>query len=952
MVSNVMPMNRKQMKVMVVFAITIMLGATFSGCMDNAGVKEVKGFDMDDIENIDVERKQGSTPVVAAEHTPFYALIGTPIAAYYEGNESMISPLLVKNFTEPSKPVMRFDSQYAYSGEMAITDGTPKNVSLELVPQIWKESDAVVLIEDSEPGYYLGVAATPIASYLNIPVIVTDDTDDVRDLLDDLGVKYTFLCGDLEGHERTWRFTSDQDITNFLVDYVKERFGSVEYLSITNPRDAYPPEVLNTTSFEFSGTLNSVAILPSTLLSTAQGFLSPAYHNFTIPEGWKYARVKLDLINLNSENVESMGDQIMISGGPRIEDLPASQQMYELVQINTMAGIPERDADGDIVTDKVHYETVLYGRDGVTYDLSVIGTWLARKQGEYRLEVTVEQLSDPYISTMPKLSAIAPYLTAYRQGVIWAEPDFAFAATDDVLVNGDTCPGFYVPRKNPKLAEPLNEKIMERHEELNLLLGNISNISGDDTEALWQHYSDNPINIALVGGTTMLPQYIHDNPDTPRDDPMGIYYFGYGTPSDVPYGNIDPNPTDIKNDTYSYWPRQENVVGRITGWDVQDASALVCRTVFYEQIIQDMGDWKNRATVQSGTGTDFQKVPVIEQIKNLLAPILGGAAGDPMKFPSGATRFAGDAVAASIEDGGYEVERTYFTFSQRKGFSDEALQEIKRSGLLNMLLFPKFEIKMVSGEDVVVGGELQLKSNIIYENGHGSMHLYEFGDVVMWGLGIGYFFGPLIMGFLTRISMFATPMAALGTYSARGVEDMELGPSTMMIESCVNGKIDGMYMPNNIGQAYIHAGVNSLLASTTFTNVAGYLKPRPFIHSLGVYAYVKAWYDLLVNGEYPRLNFGMLMHKQMFNDMAENDTTIGMALRNARNDYLPKDANSTFLWVPPLDGEASPTYQGDTGILKPDERGDRVLLKKYNTYLQYAIYGDPAFNPYQPVNNG
>lgn len=947
-----MPMNPKETKILVVFAIAIMIGATFSGCMENAGVKEVKGFDMGDIEDIDVERKQGVTPVVAAEHTPFYALIGTPIAEYYEGNESRVAPLLVKNVSEASRPVARFDSQYAYTGEIAMTERTPENVSLEVVPQIWKKSDAVVLIENSERGYSLGVAATPIASYLNIPVVVTDNTDDVRGLLKDLGVKYTFLCGDLEGHRRTWRFNDDQDVTNFLVTYVKEEFGSVEYLSITNPRDAYPPEVLNTTSFEFSGTLNSVAILPSTLSSTAKGFLQPQSHNFTIPEGYKYARVKVTLVNKNSENVAEMGDYITISGGPRIEDLPAAQQNYELMQINTMAGVPERDESGDIVTDKVHYETVLYDRGGVTYDLSLLGTWLADKQGKYELDVTVEQLSDPYISTMPKLSAVAPYLTAYRQGVLWAERDFAFAATDNVTANGETCPGYYVPRKNPDLATPLNEHLMDMHHELNMLLGNISNISGDKTKALQQHYHDEPINIALVGGATMLPQYIYENPDTPKDDAMGINYFGYGTPSDVIYGNIDPDPDNPKNDTYSYWPQQENVVGRITGWDVQDASALVCRTIFYDEIIQDKGDWKQSATVQSGCGTDFQKIPVIEQVKNLLAPLLGGHAGGPMKFPSGATRFAGDAVAASIENGGYDVTRTYFTASQRKGFSGEALTEIKRSGLLNMLLFPKLEIKMVSGEDVVRGGELQRESNILYENGHGSMHLYEFGDVAMWGLGIGYFFGPLIMGFLTRISMFATPMAALGTYSARGVENMKLGPSTMMIESCVNGKIDGMYVPNNIGQAYIHAGVNSLLASTTFTNVAGYLQPRPFIHSFGVYAYMKAWYDLLVNGEYPRLNFGMVMHKQMFKDMAQNDTTIGRAFRNARNDYFRKDANATFLWVPPLDGEASTTYKGDTGILKPSGRGTRVLPKKYNTYLEYQIYGDPAFNPYQPVNNG
>ncbi|MDD5779024.1 MAG: C25 family cysteine peptidase [Candidatus Thermoplasmatota archaeon] len=938
-------MHRKEIRIAVFFVIAIMVGAVFSGCMNGPKFQEVRGFDMEDIRDIKSERTMGATPVVASEANVFYALIGTPVAEYYDGNESRVAPLLVEDPQDPANPVARFKEQYPFASQFRIVGGTPENVSLDIVKQVWRKSDAVLLIEDSECGYSLGVAATPLAAYLNIPVLVTNDTNNVRFLLKDLGVKYTFLCGDIEGHERTWRFTDGMTITNFLAQLVKEKFGDMGYLAITNPRDAYPPEVLDTVSFSFSGTLASVAILPSTLLSTAQGFLRPGMHNFTIPDDYKYARIKIDLRNMNSEDVDDLGDYISLSGGPRIEDLPAPQQSYELVQITTQAGVPERDANGNIVTDQVHYETVMYGRGGVTYDLSVIGTWLARKEGSYELDVVVEKLSDPYVSTMPQLSSVAPYLAAYRRGIVWAEPEMAFAATDNVTVGGKTCPGFYVPRKNPRLAGPANQHLMEMHGRLNRLLANISHIPVDDLKALREHYRENPIYVALVGGATMVPQYIYDNPDTPLDEPMGIYYFGYGTPSDFIYGNIDPDPRDIKNDTYSYWPYQENIVGRVTGWDAQDASALICRTIFYEEIIGGLGDWKNRATVQSGCGTDFQKVPILEQIKNIMAPLLGGAAGDPMKFPSGATRFNGDAIAATIEEGGFDVERTYFTFSQRKGFSDEALAKIKRAGVLNMLLFPKFEVKAVSGENVVRGGELQPQSNVIYENGHGSMHLYEFGDVVMWGLGLGYFFGPLIMQFLVRVSFFASPLGALGTYSTRGVENMELGPSTMFIESCVNGKIDGMYVPNNIGQAYMHAGVNALVASTTFTNVAGYLKPRPIVHSLGIIAYIKAWYDLLTQDEYPELNFGMLMHKQMFLDMTHNDTDIGRAFRDARNDYLYQDANSTFLWVPPLEGVHG-------GALKASSEGGRVLMKKYNTFLEYLVFGDPAFNPYQPTNNG
>jgi len=944
-IQNVMKMNRKDGKILVLFAVVILIGAAFSGCIGGPKFEEVKGFSMDAIGDISSERTMGATPVIASEENSFYALIGTPVAEYYSGNESHVAPLLVENFSDPSRSVTRFKEMYSFSSDIKIVGGSPEEVSVDIAQKVWKKSDAVVLIEDSMRGYELGVSATPIASYLNIPVIVTNNTDNVRDVLDKLGVKYTFLCGDIEGHERTWRFTEEGQITSFLIDLVKDKFGKVGYITMANPMDAFMPKVLNTTSFHFSGTVDSVAILPSTLISTAKGFLEPGHHNFTIPEGYKYALVKIDLTNLNSEDVEDLGDYLTLSGGPRLEDLPPEQQMYELVQITTMAGVPERDSSGRIVKDKVHYETVLYDRDGVTFDLTVMGTWLAQKEGNYELDVTVESLDNPYVPMMKKLSAMAPYLTAYRKGIIFAKPEFAFAASDNVTVNGKTCPGFYVPRKNPTLAEASNEHVWKIHEMLNDLLANISGISSDNLEELRSYYQENPVYIALVGGATMLPQYIYDNPDTPIDDAMVIHYFGYGTPSDFIYGDIDPNPSDIKNDTYTYWPYQENVVARVTGWDVQDVSALIARTVFYQEIINGLGDWKNKATVQTGCGTDFQKIPVLEQIKNIIGPLLGGHTGDPMKFPSGATRFSGDAVAADIKKGGFDVTRTYFTQSQRVGYSDEALNKIKTAGVLNMLFFPKFEIKMVSGEKVVKGGQYQEESNVIYENGHGSMHLYEFGDVFMWGLGLGYFFGPLIMEYVVRISIFASPLGALGTYSTRGVENMNLGPSTMMIESCVVGKFDGMYPQNNIGQTYLHAGVNTLVASSTFTNVAGYLNPRPFQNSFGIIAYVKAWYDLLTKGEYPRDNFGIIIHTDFLNDLIENNTDVGIAFRDARNRYLPQDANSTFLWVPPLEG-----LKG--GILKPSSQGTRVLEKKYNTFLEYDLFGDPAFNPYQPVNNG
>ncbi|GAH46500.1 unnamed protein product, partial [marine sediment metagenome] len=76
-----------------------------------------------------------------------------------------------------------------------------------------------------------------------------------------------------------------------------------------------------------------------------------------------------------------------------------------------------------------------------------------------------------------------------------------------------------------------------------------------------------------------------------------------------------------------------------------------------------------------------------------------------------------------------------------------------------------------------------------------------------------------------------------------------------------------------------------------------------------------------------------------------------------KNIYLEKDANSTFLWTPPLtlstgcsfiDQEFFDSVQ--TGLFGNDRT--RVLDKKYVALHEFTIYGDPAFNPYQPCNEG
>jgi hypothetical protein len=91
-------------------------------------------------------------------------------------------------------------------------------------------------------------------------------------------------------------------------------------------------------------------------------------------------------------------------------------------------------------------------------------------------------------------------------------------------------------------------------------------------------------------------------------------------------------------------------------------------------------------------------------------------------------------------------------------------------------------------------------------------------------------------------------------------------------------------------------------------------------------------------------------------NLIKDNATIGMALRNSKNVYLPTDANSTFLWSPPLSlstGFSALDAAFQEASLKNSGSGrTRVLDKKYVALHEFVLYGDPAFNPYQPVNNG
>ena len=452
----------KNDKIIVILGVAILIFAAigvYFWVPQEATAESVK---TNDFINITGDLKNTPDSITVSSNDPFYPLIATPLSVNYdEEGEQMVIPLYVMNFNNPSTAVTRLQDQLTLgkNDETIKDDETAKNASLRIATNYWEKSEAALIIEYDEPGYTLGVIATPIASYLRIPVIVTEEIDaDVTRVLNDLGVKKTIVCGrNLKGYGSVLKFNSVEEIVNASIVVVKEKLKQeVNYITLTNPVDAWPPKVLDSKEWTFGPSMiqtGSMSQAVTTLRGSLSGKSSVTW-KFTIPEDYKYALIKFEGINHDAENCVEMGDRVTFMMGPNLPDEPASLQKFEAYPGNTAGGgIAVRDASGNIVKDVLYSEAVLYGRGGVEYNIVVSGSWLVKKQGEVSARVVVEKLEDPVYPMMKGLSSVAPYLTAYHKGILFGKPEFAFTADDDKITDdGETCPGVYVVEKTQNLS--------------------------------------------------------------------------------------------------------------------------------------------------------------------------------------------------------------------------------------------------------------------------------------------------------------------------------------------------------------------------------------------------------------------------------------------------------------------------------------------------------------------
>jgi hypothetical protein len=544
--------------------------------------------------------------VIVSDNNPFFSLLSTSIACWYDnvGNTTGLIPLLVQHDGNLTSAQTRFLESYFSSnnhsllilGEHLNTSypateilGSPPAVALTLATSVFTIAPSVLIIPyDTEEAYQLSLLATPLASYLSMPILIYDHNDAaLQTVCNQLQTTQAYVIGDITlnlTNVTMMPLTSEEAITTTVLDVIKEQFGVINYLTMTNPSDVIPPAVINTTKIQITDHISNKKIIILNKEIDVLGNDTREY-GISIPEG----------IN-----------QVHISGEILQKERPFFERFSPIVPLIFMT---LTDTQGKVVTyansmgydfGNTYLETLTCNASG-DYTLQVkvfngikggffIQRGISLFDADINITATIATLGNPHLPLIPNLSSISPYLTAAHGGLIiantsWELTDASYASAAQGSGAG--------PWYNESLHPFTNTKVNATVQQLNRTLGAL------DTHGLLSGYLNGPAWLAILADTTMIPMYYYgpsqeDIPDR-------------GLPSDNPY-SLNQNLS----------------VGRLIGWDVQDVSVLIARTFFYETICgqpENLDDWHYRFSFVFGegfseTGGIFHQIPYAKEIRN------------------------------------------------------------------------------------------------------------------------------------------------------------------------------------------------------------------------------------------------------------------------------------------------------------------------------------------------
>ncbi len=544
--------------------------------------------------------------VVVSDSDSFYSIISTSSACWYdtETNTSGLLPLFVAHAGNLTDAQTRFlESYFTPVNQTILVLGEPlttayptreilgpaPEVSLMIATELFVTAPAVLVLPyGTIQAYHLSLLAAPLASYLSMPILLFDENDgEIQAVCTQLQSTHAFLIGDVSiqlPNITTIALETEQEITDAVLSLISEKFGSLHYLTMTNPSDIIPPGAINTTEMTvFDQVTNKKIILLNKEINLAGN--DTRYYTIDVPAGM--TRVQI-FGQINQRQQSFSGRFFAVE--PLIFMTLSDPQGTIVAYANSMGYDPGR----------TYLETLTCNASG-PYRLRIevyhgikggffIQRGLSWVDVSLRVDTTISTLETPHLPQIPHLSSLASYLTAAHGGLVianasWELTDASYAVAAEGLGAGP----WYSEDLHPFTNEKVNRTVHQLERTLETL----------DAHGLLSGYLTGPAWLGILADATMIPQYYYGPsqggiPET-------------GLPSDNPYSL-----------------QQALSVGRLISWDVSDVSALIARTFFYETVCgtpQGTDDWHHRFSFVFGegfgeTGGLFHQVPYAREIRS------------------------------------------------------------------------------------------------------------------------------------------------------------------------------------------------------------------------------------------------------------------------------------------------------------------------------------------------
>jgi hypothetical protein len=542
--------------------------------------------------------------IIISDNDPYFAIIGSNLALNYSDQNSInLKPLLIQKNGKLTDIQENFIKKYfnfqkkklLILGEKINTDhpkkeilGNISKINIEAIKYKYKNSAEILIIPyGKDEKYELSLVSSLISNYLNIPIIIfNNNSKDIKDICSFLNVKNAYIIGniniELPNINKTI-YNNLDEIQNKILKIIKEKFGKINYITITNPSDIIPPYIIeeNITKIRDNIINKKITILGKTIELDGE---DTKYYPLDISNGIYKIEIFVNITKSNNLYFKNNTIQPILY-------LNVYDKNNSLIAYSSSLGysINKSYVDTLVFDSPGNYSVQLKIYNGIKGGY-FIQRGISIADIEFELTFIKTKLEKPHMPLIPKLSMLAPYITSAHGGIIIADPKFEI--TDDSyyeIAKGRTTGPWY----NLELHEYNNQKVNYTIDQLEQILNNI------EKNDMLNGYLNGPAWMAILGDTNMIPMYYY------KPSQQGL--LEKGLPSDNPY-YLDFNLS----------------IGRIVSYNVQDVADLISRTLFYEKICNNNlsdNSWHNKFNFIFGegfgeTGGIFHQIPYSKEIQD------------------------------------------------------------------------------------------------------------------------------------------------------------------------------------------------------------------------------------------------------------------------------------------------------------------------------------------------